>query len=271
LLILIDDHQLTSFLRVQSECRWFLTEWIFHEWSSYSDGWMFWPGRESNPGLLELELDRWSHQYQQIKRLVDSAHYKALRIVYHDYKKQIPRIGLDRLAKRATPTQWGNYIISKLVISTFHNKEPYHMYKKINETFYTTRCKPGIGHFYNNSRGKIGKQSIQNRLAAMDEITREWTTQPLKGDALRTVLKKTFIPFDDWFLRIIVLFLTDILICIACLCEFSMYRLHNALVKSLDNKRRMRIKQTKPNQTFKVCCVPVFILFLIWQMLKKKK
>jgi len=134
---------------------------------------------------------------QQIKRLVDSAHYKALRIVYHDYKKRIPRIGLDRLARRATPTQWGNYIISKLVISTFHNKEPYHMYKKINETFYTTRRKPGIGHFYNNSRGKIGKQSIQNRLAAMDEIQREWTTQPLKGDALRTVLKKTFIPFDE--------------------------------------------------------------------------
>jgi len=43
--------------------------------------------------------------------------------------------------------------------------------------FYTMRGKPGLGHFYNNSMGKIGKQSIQNCLALTDKIQENWATQ----------------------------------------------------------------------------------------------
>jgi len=87
---------------------------------------------------------------QQITKLIDSAHYKPLRIVYHDYEKWISRVDLSRISKRAMPVQWCKYI----VIGPYHSKEPYNTSKKLNETFYTTRCKPGLGHFYHNSKGK---------------------------------------------------------------------------------------------------------------------
>jgi len=88
------------------------------------------------------------------------------------------------------------YIVSKLVIKTIHSHEPVHIYKKLLDTFYSTRRKPGLGHFFNNSKGKIGKQSIQNRLTLMDEITDDWMTQLRTDNSLRIMLKKTFIKFD---------------------------------------------------------------------------
>jgi len=56
--------------------------------------------------------------------------------------------------------------------------------------------KPGIGRFYNNVNSKVGKQSIQNRLAFMDEVQEEWTFQLELDDALKTFLKKIFSDFD---------------------------------------------------------------------------
>jgi len=63
-LTLAYSNQCSSINLVFKSVEWIqmiLTEWIFHEWSSFSDAWMFWPRWESNPGLLEI--DRWSHRY----------------------------------------------------------------------------------------------------------------------------------------------------------------------------------------------------------------
>jgi len=44
------------------------------------------------------------------------------------------------------------------------------MKTKLKETLFTTRRQPRVGKFFNNAKGKIGKQSIQNRLKFMDDI-----------------------------------------------------------------------------------------------------
>jgi len=54
------------------------------------------------------------------------------------------------------------------------------------------RRKPGIGYYNSNSKEKEGKQSIQNRLAFMDELQDEWTLDLKSGDADKTLLKKTY-------------------------------------------------------------------------------
>jgi len=58
-----------------------------------------------NCAPLWLNSDtRWN-----LKRLINSAHYKALRITAKDYKNKLSRDHLDNQYKRATPQQWGSY------------------------------------------------------------------------------------------------------------------------------------------------------------------
>ncbi len=44
----------------------------------------------------------------------------------------------------------------------------------VNETLYTERRYPHIGIFYNNAKGKIGKQKIGNGLDLFNAIKDAW-------------------------------------------------------------------------------------------------
>jgi len=67
--------------------------------------------------LLWLNSEtRWN-----LKRIINSAHYKGLRIAAKDFKKKQSRSLLDKECKRATPTQWGNYAVASLFIKTLKN------------------------------------------------------------------------------------------------------------------------------------------------------
>jgi len=127
-----------------------------------------------------------------LKRIINSAHYKGLRIAAKDFKKKQSRSLLDKECKRATPTQWGNYAVASLVIKTLKNNEPKFLKDSITTTLYTTRRKPLIGRFYNNAKGKIGKQALHNRLEMMDLVDFDWIGQDLSDDRIRTYLKRTF-------------------------------------------------------------------------------
>jgi len=60
--------------------------------------------------------------------------------------------------------------------------------EKLNETIFSTRRQPGIGKFFNNAKGKIGKQSIQNRLKFMDERRTDWLGMEMDNAARRRLL-----------------------------------------------------------------------------------
>jgi len=123
---------------------------------------------------------------------INSAHYKGLRIATRDFKTKKSRPLLDKECKRATPTQWGSYAVASLVIKTLKNNEPKFLKDSITSTLYTTRRKPLIGRFYNNAKGKTGKQALHNRLEMMDRLDFDWIGQNLSDDRIRTYLKKTF-------------------------------------------------------------------------------
>jgi len=53
-----------------------------------------------------------------LKRIINSAHYKGLRIATRNFKTKKSRPQLDKECKRATPTQWGCYAVASLVIKT---------------------------------------------------------------------------------------------------------------------------------------------------------
>jgi len=130
-----------------------------------------------------------------LKRMINSAHYKALRISINDFKNRTSRDTLNIKLKRATPSEWSNYTTTPLVIKIVRDKMPEHIHSKLSETIYSTRRKPQVGKFHNNARGKIGKQSIQNRLQHMDRLTENWLHSDWNNDRIRTTLKKTFFQY----------------------------------------------------------------------------
>jgi len=72
-----------------------------------------------------------------------------------------------------------------------HNA-PYHLANKIRETLFVTQKESEIGKFFNNSKGKIGMQSIENRLKFMDSFKEPWTGRHISDNAHRRLLKKAF-------------------------------------------------------------------------------
>jgi len=49
---------------------------------------------------------------------------------------------------------------------------------------YFTRRKPSIGLFYNNSRGKIGRQKFNNKLVCIRKIAEGWIDKEINKDRL---------------------------------------------------------------------------------------
>jgi len=87
------------------------------------------------------------------------------------------------------------YASSSLVIKIIQNAAPQFLNTKLRETLFTTRRKQLNGGFYNNARGKTGKQFLQNRLQHMDCLNKEWLERTWTNDVIRKTLKKTFFNF----------------------------------------------------------------------------
>jgi len=65
------------------------------------------------------------------------------------------------------------------------------------QTAFTTRRQPRIGNFFNNTKGKICKQRIHNRLKFMEEIKDNWLGMDLTTRATGTLLKKALPQYRD--------------------------------------------------------------------------
>jgi len=136
-----------------------------------------------------------------LKKLVNTAHYKALRISLYDFKKKIPRHELTKRCKRASPSEWGKYAHASFVIKCLQHNAPNHLAVKIRETLFATRREPEIGKFFNISKGKIGMQSIQNRLKFMDSFMEPWLGKEIPDNSRRRMLKRVLFDYltQNWY------------------------------------------------------------------------
>jgi len=88
--------------------------------------------------------------------------------------------------------EWVRYLLASQVIKIVTNREPFYLYNDIKKNIYTTGRKPLIGNFFDNSKGKIGKQKLGNRLKFMTKINWDWTDTAMTKDRLRVRLKDTY-------------------------------------------------------------------------------
>ncbi len=68
------------------------------------------------------------------------------------------------------------------------------LHEILMRTYYSERRSVARGLFFDSSKTKKGRQSIQNRLAHIAQIREPWNEPGSKitNDALRVLLKKTF-------------------------------------------------------------------------------
>jgi len=127
-----------------------------------------------------------------LKKLINTAHNKALRITLRDNKNRINQDRINKMTKRCTPKEWGLYTSASVAMKVIRDQQPKHLHQRLLDTLYTCRRTPLIGHFYNNAKGKIGKQSLENRLTHVDSLKTDWLGLDWNDDRIRINLKKTF-------------------------------------------------------------------------------
>ena len=104
-------------------------------------------------------------QVSQIRKL-NSLHYRILRLATGDWRIKTKRSELDKLG-RVKPMQFARYSTAGLVIKTIRNNKPRNLSDILQKTLYCERRKPGRLRFFDNSKTKLGFQSIDNRLTSV--------------------------------------------------------------------------------------------------------
>jgi len=121
-------------------------------------------------------------------RLLNSLHYKALRLASRDDRNSISKAELDANSKRATPSLFVN---CKMAINLMSGNSSLGI--KLRAESCTNDRKPHRATFMDSSRWKIGRFSLSNRLLCLRRINFDWC-HGLSSDNLRINLKKCFIP-----------------------------------------------------------------------------
>jgi len=77
----------------------------------------------------------------------NSIHYRSIRAAVCNYKREIPKVVLNIISKRATPNQWGYYATAKCVINLYNNGTT-RMGRYLKEKSYINGRNPGKAVFF---------------------------------------------------------------------------------------------------------------------------
>ena len=143
---------------------------------------------------LYYGLEVWFHRGLgfHLKKKIRAAHYRALRLIFG---KTYMRDELDLLSKRATPDEWADYRISKMIASMVQRGSPRRLLQSTLMTSYSERRQGGQLFFFDSSTRKIGRQCFKNRLQCVaKQMKFSWLECEL--NSLRPKLKKSFFKYS---------------------------------------------------------------------------
>jgi hypothetical protein len=142
--------------------------------------------------ILYYGAELWLHRNVSfsIKRMIRSAHYRALRLIYGNLKRD----ELDKIGKRATPDEWSDYIIAKMAAGIVLRQTPVRLFLDVISNSVTERRQENRLFFSDNSYKKVGRQCFKNRLQVVSrQMKFDWLS--LKPENLRPYLKKCFFSY----------------------------------------------------------------------------
>jgi hypothetical protein len=93
---------------------------------------------------------------------------------------------------RAPPKQWAKYAQASLVIKILRDKLPFNLYEVLTETIFVERRSEFKAKFYDNLKGKVGRQKLGNSLHFMAAIGEDWFGKDLSNDKIQIMLKRIY-------------------------------------------------------------------------------
>lgn len=138
------------------------------------------------------EIFHHRHLSFAFKQRLRSLHYKALKVVYGPRSRD----ELDQISNRATPDEWVDYSLAKLMINCFNTCLPTSLHQCLSSQSYTERRQMGKIFTYDSSHRRVGRQALANRLSVISrKINFSWLNQNLNPHALRIKLKSVFFKY----------------------------------------------------------------------------
>ena len=112
-----------------------------------------------------------------------------------DFRSVLSRSIIDKLAKRASPSELDNYKIAKMLISINANAAPFTLFHELLSHSVVERRSEGRPKFIDLSVLKIGRQSFANRLSVAKSIKFDWSDCPLTFDFVCSNIKNAFFAY----------------------------------------------------------------------------
>jgi len=130
-----------------------------------------------------------SNSFLDVRR-INALHYRALRIARNDFKRKLSRAELDRIG-RARPTTWSNYLMASTAIKAITRGTPKAIAEELQKNMFKERRRQNRPKFFDDSKRKIGRQQLKNRLNFLNGLSFDWI-DGMCDATLRINLKKEF-------------------------------------------------------------------------------
>jgi len=93
------------------------------------------------------------------------------------------------------PGEWNSFITSSKVVKIIRDRQPKPLADLLETTLYTVPRKPQLGRFFDGSRSKWGRQSLQNRVTFLNAINEPWLQRDLTDDGIRILMTNEFFEY----------------------------------------------------------------------------
>jgi len=126
------------------------------------------------------------------QRKFNTLHHRMLRIATYYCYGALSNKELISRCKRVSPKEWIKYSSCSKVVKIIRENAPMCLVKRLNKNCYIESRRSGRNLFFDRSKIKIGKQSLENCLQFFNNIDDNWTNPTLSNDQIRILMKKTF-------------------------------------------------------------------------------
>jgi len=127
--------------------------------------------------------------------LLESIHFKALRVVVCDHRQRMSRDRISVHTNRLPPKLWCQFSAATILMKVWQTGHPSSLRDSFFINTYTKSRSPGLLFGFDTSSHKVGRQLTSNWCGGvLSQINVPWTNDMLSKDRIRTLLKSVFYP-----------------------------------------------------------------------------
>jgi len=132
---------------------------------------------------------------QNLKNKISAVHHFPLRLALNDFRRSLSRKQLSLKCNRAPPQELVDFRIAKTVINVCVNADPFVLFQDLLANAHYSNRQPLRPLFFDNSRLRIGRQSLNNRVSdIISRLNFNWL-DPIPPESLRNKLKHCFFSY----------------------------------------------------------------------------